>query len=112
MVGGTMFDWMALAQTAISTAPAAPNMWPVAPLVELTASLRACSPKTLLMAWVSQMSPAGVEVPWAVMEERSVGFNPAERSAIFMQRAAPSPSGDGDVMWLASAVLPYPTISQ
>ena len=30
----------------------------------------------------------------------------ALRKAIFMQRAAPSPSGEGAVRWLASAVLP------
>ena len=58
---------MAMAQTAISTAPAAPSMWPVAPLVELTASFLACSPKTVLIACVSQTSPCGVEVPWALM---------------------------------------------
>ena len=49
------------------TPPAAPSMCPVAPLVELTARRRACSPNTDLMAWVSQTSPCGVEVPWALM---------------------------------------------
>jgi hypothetical protein len=38
MVGGTTPCLMASAQTVISTAPAAPSMWPVAPLVELTAT--------------------------------------------------------------------------
>ena len=63
IVGGTVSVWIALAQTAISTAPAAPSMWPVAPLVELTTSLRACAPKTVLTACVSATSPWGVEVP-------------------------------------------------
>ena len=67
IVGGTMPDSMALAQMAISTEPAAPSMWPVAPLVELTARRRAWSPNTVLIAWVSQMSPCGVAVPWALM---------------------------------------------
>ena len=58
---------MASAQAVISTAPAAPNMWPVAPLVELTATFRAYWPKTVLIAFVSQTSPCGVEVPWALM---------------------------------------------
>src|ERR1051325_4517512 len=107
IVGGAVCVWMALAQMAISTAPAAPSMWPVAPLVELTASFFAWSPKTVLMAWVSQMSPCGVEVPWALMYWMSVRFRPALRNAAFMQRAAPSPPGAGAVMWLASAVLPY-----
>ena len=40
---------------------------PVAPFVEETASLRAWAPKTVLMAWVSQTSPWGVAVPWALM---------------------------------------------
>ena len=38
---------MASAHAVISTAPAAPSMWPVAPLVELTAIFFARSPKTV-----------------------------------------------------------------
>ena len=33
-------------------------------MVELTASLRACSPKTVLSALISAISPRSVEVPW------------------------------------------------
>ena len=36
-------------------------------LVELTGSLRACSPKSRLMAMVSSWSLNGVDVPWALM---------------------------------------------
>ncbi len=35
--------------------------------VELRASRRACSPKTVLVAIVSTASPRGVEVPWTLM---------------------------------------------
>ena len=40
---------------------------PVIDLVDETASRRACSPKTRLMASVSNLSLYGVEVPWALM---------------------------------------------
>ena len=42
-----------------STAPAAPSMWPVADLVELTLTSFAASPKTALIARVSLKSAAG-----------------------------------------------------
>src|SRR5258705_11691908 len=103
MVGGAVWVRMALAQIASSTAPAAPSMWPVAPLVELTASFFAWSPKTVLMAWVSAMSPCGVLVPCALMYWISVGARRAWRRAILMQRAAPSPNGAVAGLWLASA---------
>ena len=50
-----------------STAPAAPRRWPIMLLVLETMSLLAWSPKTRLMASTSARSPAGVEVPWALM---------------------------------------------
>ena len=59
--------WIASAHTAVSTAPAAPSRWPVTALVELTASFLACAPNTVLIAWVSHLSPSGVEVPCALM---------------------------------------------
>jgi hypothetical protein len=49
-----------------STAPAAPNRCPIIDLVEETASRSAWSPKARRMALVSETSPAGVEVPWAL----------------------------------------------
>ena len=58
---------MASAQAAISTAPAPPNKWPVIDLVELMRDRScACSPKTVLIARVSQMSPSPVEVACAL----------------------------------------------
>ena len=48
-----------------STAPAAPSMWPVMDLVELTISFPAWSPNTFFRAAVSPLSFRGVEVPWA-----------------------------------------------
>ena len=49
-----------------STAPAAPSIWPVMLLVELTTIFRArSSPRAFLMARVSVLSFMGVEVPWA-----------------------------------------------
>ena len=48
--------------------PAAPSMWPVMDLVELTMQARAASsPRPFLMARVSQASFKGVLVPWALM---------------------------------------------
>ena len=56
-----------------STAPAAPSMWPVADLVELTLSAFAASPNTALIALVSLRSLAGVDVPCALMYSHVVG---------------------------------------
>jgi len=50
-----------------STAPAAPSRCPIIDFVELMASLRACSPKSRLIAQVSMRSLGGVEVPCALM---------------------------------------------
>ena len=48
-------------------AAAAPSRWPSWLLVELIASFFAWSPKVVLTALVSAMSPSGVLVPWALM---------------------------------------------
>ena len=59
---------IASTQTAPSTAPAAPSMWPVIDFVELTATVRAMSsPSAALIATVSAASFSGVDVPWALM---------------------------------------------
>ena len=89
-----------------SSAPAAPSRCPVIDFVEDTMSVCACSPKTRLMAAVSSRSFGCVDVPWALMYSMSVGRRPAWSRAIFIARAFPSPSGDGAVMWYASAVAP------
>jgi hypothetical protein len=47
--------------------PAAPSEWPIIDLTEEIANLRAWSPKTVLIAWVSEASLIGVLVPWALM---------------------------------------------
>ena len=56
-------------------------------LVELTASLYACSPKALLMACVSARSPSGVEVACALRYCTSPGLSAASRSALCMAQA-------------------------
>ncbi len=50
-----------------STAPAAPNRWPIIDLVLLIGMRAACWPKTVLMACVSERSFSWVDVPWALM---------------------------------------------
>jgi hypothetical protein len=67
IVGGTIESREASAQRMNSTAPAAPSMWPVIDLVELTLMRFAASPKTALIALVSLRSLAGVDVPCALM---------------------------------------------
>ena len=100
MVGGTTPRWSASTVITASSPPAAPSRWPVIDLVEETTSpLRACSPKTLLMAWHSATSPCGVEVPWVLTYPTSSPFTPANLRAILMARWPPSPSGAGEVMW-------------
>ena len=58
---------IASTQKIASMPPAAPRVWPIIDLVELMASRFACSPNTSLTARVSITSPAGVDVPWALM---------------------------------------------
>ena len=50
-----------------STPPLAPSRWPSWLLVLEMLTLWAWSPKTVLMAIVSALSPSGVLVPWALM---------------------------------------------
>src|SRR6267378_3135162 len=67
MVGGMTPFWMASAQIASSSAPAAPSRWPVIDLVEPKINLRAWLPNTVFTAAVSAASPCGVDVPCALM---------------------------------------------
>ena len=46
-----------------STAPAAPSIWPVMDFVELMFNSYACCPNTSLIAFASEISPTGVDVP-------------------------------------------------
>ncbi len=68
-------------------------------------------PKTLAMAWDSERSFRGVDVPWALMWPIWSGVTPASAMAISMQAAAPLPPGAGAVMWWASAVEAAPRSS-
>src|SRR4030067_500761 len=61
-------------------------------LVELIATLRACSPNAALAAMVSALSPCGVDVPCALTYCTSAVLMPALRNALRMQRAAPHTS--------------------
>jgi hypothetical protein len=67
IVGGMTPVCSAIAENTASTPPAAPSRCPVIDLVELTITLYAASPSAALIAMVSARSPAGVEVPWALM---------------------------------------------
>ena len=69
------------------------------------------SPNAVFIASVSQESFRCVEVPCALIYVISSGFTFASSIAIFIALAPPSPPGAGDVMWYASDVAPYPTIS-
>ena len=56
MVGGISFSSIVFVHRIASTAPAAPNKCPIFPLVELTITFLAASPKADLIAIVSQES--------------------------------------------------------
>src|SRR5207245_11107406 len=99
IVGGTMPVWTTSAQTAASTAPAAPSMWPVIDLVDPKTSLRACAPNTAFTAAVSAASPWGVDVPWALMYPTCSGRMSPSCIASRIASWAPEPSGAGAVMW-------------
>ena len=70
MVGGETWWCSASTLNTDSIPPAPPSKCPVIDLVELTTSVRACSPNTALIASVSFLSPSGVDVPWAFIFER------------------------------------------
>ena len=55
-----------------STAPAAPNRWPVIDFVELIFMSYKCFPNTSLRALVSATSPRGVDVPCILIASTSV----------------------------------------
>ena len=67
MVGGSTPSHTASTVATPSTAPAAPTRCPVIDLVDETATRSAWSPRAARMALVSDGSPTGVEVPWALM---------------------------------------------
>src|SRR5712691_2448221 len=67
MVGGIMPVPITSADSAASSAPAAPSRCPVIDLVDAKISLRAWAPNTAFTAAVSAASPCGVEVPCALM---------------------------------------------
>src|ERR1044071_9407388 len=79
-----------------SIAPAAPMLWPIMDLIELTGISCARLPKTRLMASVSDWSLSLVAVPCALMWSISSGLTPASFSA--REMAFASPSGSGNVM--------------
>src|SRR3989304_2381313 len=99
MVGGRI--WWRRARTLMpaSSPPAPPSRWPVMDLVELTATLEACSPNARLTATVSMASPSGVEVPWALTYPTCCGCTLASRRAAHITRKAPSPSPAGWGVW-------------
>ena len=65
-VGGITRARRARIVTTASTAPAAPNRWPIADFVDDTGMADARSPKKAFSAIVSARSLSGVEVPWAL----------------------------------------------
>ena len=67
IVGGTIPFLIARILAIDSTAPAAPNKWPVIDLVELMFNSNAWSPNTSLIALASEISPTGVDVPCTLM---------------------------------------------
>jgi hypothetical protein len=63
-LAGIRFFTRACTVTTASMPPAAPRVWPMAPLTELTRG--PCpEPKTWRRARASARSPLGVAVPWA-----------------------------------------------
>ena len=65
IVGGQTLSLKLNIEKMASIAPAAPRRWPVIDFVELTTISPTSFLKTDLIASVSAISPAGVEVPCA-----------------------------------------------
>ena len=72
-------------------------------------SAAARRPNTSSAASASAASFNGVDVPWALIWRMSPGSRPASSSARRMHADAPTPPGDGAVMWWASALLAAPS---
>src|SRR5207237_436976 len=106
-VGGTNPSARTWRQRMASKAPAAPSVWPIAPLMELTGTLR--GPKTRVIATASIASLKGVPVPCAETKPTRAGATSASASAASIARAAPRPSRSGAVMCVASAAAPTPS---
>ena len=66
-VGGIILLLTANIENIASTAPAAPNKWPIEDFVELIETECKLFLKSLATAPNSISSPKGVEVPWALM---------------------------------------------
>ncbi|MNH35378.1 hypothetical protein D3C79_960550 [compost metagenome] len=67
-------------------------------MVELTITRFASLPNTDFTAWVSAVSPAGVEVPCALIYPICDVVTPASSKAFSIASAAPAPFSGGDVM--------------
>ena len=100
MVGGATWSRIASTENTASTPPAAPSRCPVIDLVELTASFLRVIAEAALdrdgLGDVAQRRRGAVRVD--VVDVLGVRAR-ALRSAFAMQRAAPSPSSGGAVMW-------------
>ena len=98
-VGGTASRATDRAHTMASTAPAAPSMWPVVPLMDVTgSSAGASAPMRFASAFDSVASLAGVPVPWAFRCPRSAGVKPPSARAAAMAAVIAVASGSGAVM--------------
>ena len=63
IVGGIMSFFTDIIDAIASITPAAPNKCPVIDFVELIFKPYECSPNKALIAFVSAISPSGVDVP-------------------------------------------------
>ncbi len=85
-------------QNPASIAPASDRPWPVRLLVELIRG-RCPSGNALLTALISDESPNGVEVAWALMYSTSDGCTLASCIAWTIARESPLPSGADARTW-------------
>ncbi len=104
-VGGTVPRCTASTVSAASTAPAAPIMCPVTPLVEVTAGP---PPKRECNTAPSVRSLSRVPVPCALTWSTSARAAPARLSACSAALRSCRPSGSGATVWCASADEPCP----
>src|SRR5262249_42837227 len=89
-VGGTRPRAMTSAHSTASQAPAAPSVWPIAPLIEFTGT--AYAPNSRSNARASMASLNGVPVPCAETNSTAEGGTAAPASAPPTPRTTPPPS--------------------
>jgi hypothetical protein len=108
-VGGMVWFSSVNTEATPSRAPAAASECPRWPLIEVTGA--PCHRRPCAWRPIRRGRSAGVEVPWALMCETSLGRESGVGQGQLHAAHGPAALGSGAVMWWASAVEAAPMTS-